>query len=249
MDSNQSGGGDSLLESPQIDATIKVYCGGGREDTGARDETGAYLGVGGTPVQRHQVSLYTTPVKRRELKVYKGGGEKPMFRGKGIEEFQKNPQLYTSMIETGKFILNELGTTSLKGTGSVRDTLKKFNVFFYGEPIADTSQLLVFSTVLSRSASAVRDTPGTLGILVLEIDDGWTLRLPEDTDDIHTQSTQSTVSIGPYWLRNPETLTPDTFFSGLTKSELLYMNDILFKGYPYRLIKGVLLENKERFFT
>jgi hypothetical protein len=353
MDSNQSGGGDSLLESPRIDATIKVYRGGGREDTGAKGET--YLGVGGTPVQRHQVSLYTTPVKRRELKVYKGGGDKEpgdkaMFRGKGIEEFEKNPELYTSMVETGKKVLqlhigegvksseidienkDALKQLTLENDVISTDTLhscfigkqftftlipKLLNGFIYGEKKSNgdlefRSQLLVFSTVLQKQdtelkgslteiltnftagletdvtqvatgvlegakttltgiADAVgtsvdvgeptlkrKNTPvaevpldtsiGMLGLLELQIEgDIWILKHKANVD--RSVPNLPTIFLGPYWLRDPEALTAESFFSNLTKSELLYMNDIIFKGYPYSVIKSILLEKKEDFFN
>ena len=351
MDSSeQSGGGDSLLESPQIDATIKVYRGGGMEDGGEDKEHvgGIYVGVGGTPVQRHQVSLYNTPVKRKELKVYKGGGEKPLFRGKGIEEFQKNPELYTAMIETGKKSLqskigegvksNEIDIEDLDGLKKLtvdNDVIstdnshscfigkqhtftlipKLLNVFIYGEKESDgnlefRSQLIVFSTVLKKQEPELKDgltkiltnltaglvtevnevatkalkgaettiqsiaeavgtplekptlklketsvseTPldtstGMLGLLELQIEgDIWILKHKANIS--RTGPNPPTIFLGPYWLRDPETLTAESFFSNLTKSELLYMNDILFKGYPYSVIKDILLEKKEDFFT
>jgi len=53
----------------------------------------------------------------------------------------------------------------------------------------------------------------------------------------------------PYIIRDPSTLTADEFFSTLTKSEVLYMSDVIFKGYPLKDLRGILTdERKEEFF-
>jgi hypothetical protein len=253
---------DSLLEHPRIDAEIKVYRGGGMV------EPTKYHGVTGE-VQRHQVSLYEIPKQKRELKVYRGGGEEEItFRGKGIREFMENKAFYESLKATGKHYLPEV--TEGQGQDSLQTALNDLHVFFYGEKgtfnFAFKSQLLLFSTVLASTTPKARDSPSTLGLLVLKVTgDTWTLRAEEAEVEaevvaeveVAVAEAEATVFIPPYWVRDPTTLTYTSFFTGLTKSEFLYMNDIIFKGYPYKFLTVVFTDdtykigdksNQEEFF-
>lgn len=253
---------DSLLEHPRIDAEIKVYRGGGMV------EPTKYHGVTGE-VQRHQVSLYEIPKQKRELKVYRGGGEEEItFRGKGIREFMENKAFYESLKATGKHYLPEV--TEGQGQDSLQTALNDLHVFFYGEKgtfnFAFKSQLLLFSTVLTSTTPKARDSPSTLGLLVLKVTgDTWTLRAEEAEVkaevvaevEVAVAEAEATVFIPPYWVRDPTTLTYTAFFAHLTKSEFLYMNDIIFKGYPYKFLTVVFTDdtykigdksNKEEFF-
>ena len=251
---DQTGGGDdSLLAAPRVDVAMKVYQGGGLSadgQEGAAEPVKKYKGVTGM-VSRHQVSLYTTPTHKVQLKVYKGGGSSPTFRGEGIKVFQENKEFYKTLLATGKYSLKKvLGEESeLKGEeADLKPALDKFGVFFYGENTSTLdlqykTQLLVFSTVDPEA-------PGRLGILILTVDNGWTITLPsEDLGSI------TSLHIGPYMIRDPDTLTADTFFEHLqngedthAKSERLYMKDVIFGGYPLSLLKKVLAEKKEEFF-
>ena len=78
-----------------------------------------------------------------------------------------------------------------KGTDydSFERMISKINVYFYGETTSKLklnqqfykTRLLVFSTALP--ASPDQKSPGTLGILVLTVNDGWTLSVPGDPSD------------------------------------------------------------------
>jgi hypothetical protein len=63
------------------------------------------------------------------------------------------------------------------------------------------------------------------------------------------EASTDTIDMPPYIIRDPSTLTANEFFSTLTKSEVLYMSDVIFKGYPLRNLFDVLTdERKEEFF-
>jgi hypothetical protein len=273
----QTGGGDdSLLQAPRVDVAMKVYQGGGLDGdqeiiTQEKDGEIKYKGVTGM-VQRHQVSLYKTPSHKVQLKVYMGGGRSSeRFRGEEINVFQENKQFYTLLLATGEYYLKKViaelsvsttpktpvkesqGKPELKGVkGELKGTLDKFGVFFYGENTSDfhedyKTQLLIFSTVMGKHDPK---SPGTLGICILTVDDGWTISLPSAFIDPPT-----TIRIGPYMMRDPTNLTADTFFEDLmhskdthAKSERLYMREVIFGGYPLSLLKKVLLEKKGEFF-
>jgi len=255
----QTGGGDdSLLAAPRVDVAMKVYQGGGLSADGQAGETEPvkkYKGVTGM-VSRHQVSLYSTPARKVQLKVYKGGGETgPTFRGEGIKVLQENKEFYKSLLATGKYYLDKvLGEEEvLKGQEEeLKSALDKFGVFFYGEMTSTftlqyKSQLLLFSTVMGTPDP---EAPGTLGILLLTVDDGWTISVPSEDLGLG-----GTVFIGPFMMRDPDHLTVDQFFEHLedgtdthAKSERLYMKEIIFGGYPLSLLKKVLAERREDFF-
>jgi len=247
---DQTGGGnDSLLEAPRVDVAMKVYQGGGLDVD--KDTKPTYKGVTGM-VRRHQVSLYTTPSHKVQLKVYKGGGSSPTFRGEGITIFQENKEFYKTLLATGKYYLEKvLGSAEGELAGEEADlkaTLDKFGVVFYGETTSTfdveyKTQLLVFST-------SDPEAPGRLGILILTVDNGWTITLPAEE-----LGTLTSLHIGPYMIRDPDALTADTFFEHIqdgtdthAKSERLYMKDVIFGGYPLSLLKKVLTERREDFF-
>ena len=240
-----------MLQAPRVDVAMKVYQGGGLDE--GKDTTpgkAIYKGVTGM-VQRHQVSLYKTPSHKVQLKVYKGGGSSPTFRGEGIKIFQENKEFYTTLLATGKYFLKKvLGEESeLRGEeADLKPALDKFGVVFYGETTTTfdlqyKTQLLVFSTIDPEA-------PGRLGILLLTVDNGWTITLPSEQ-----LGSLTSLHIGPYMIRDPDALTADTFFEHLengedthAKSERLYMKDVIFGGYPLSLLKKVLGEKKEEFF-
>ena len=67
---------------------------------------------------------------------------------------------------------------------------------------------------------------------------------------------KDSIILGPYWVRDPEGLGADEFFEhlvngndSLAKSERLYLNEVIFKGYPLQSLKGILSDKKEEFFT
>lgn len=258
---DQDGGGTDLLQTPQIDVAMKVYRGGGERE---------FLGLTGK-VQRHQVSLYNLPSERVGLKVYKGGGmeTEAKFRGMGLKSFQENPSIYKLLQKTGKYALKSV-ESRVKGNTEeeLKAELDKMNVFFYGEgKLNYTTQLLLFSTVLEpktkfadgsrglESSSQVAgidesgkgSAAGTIGILILEVGEGWSLYVPEDIKEIGEEAT--TILIGPYWVRDPNELTAESFFKNITASELIYINDIMIKDYPLRFLMHILKEKKEEFFT
>ena len=138
-------GGDSLLKLPQIDVAIKVFRGGGLEES----VTDTFYGVTGKPVARHQFSLLERPPQSAKLRVYKGGGMET-FRGKSLSDLQSKGN-YESLVTTGKVILEK---TTVKGDDdeSLKKALDACEVYFYGEEglfaFDYKSQVLLFSTTL-----------------------------------------------------------------------------------------------------
>jgi hypothetical protein len=146
---------------------------------------------------------------------------------------------------------------------SLKVILDAFNVFFYAGDTSRfhyTSQLLFFSTVLLPKTRITEDhkrqlvpvpqySSHTLGFIQLLVNDQkWKLSEAEEIvkeEPVKQIKKDRTIFIGPYWVRDPELLTYTSFFNGLTKGEIVYMEDVIFKGYPYSFLSDIF--NNERY--
>jgi len=151
-------GGDSLLKLPQMDVAIKVFRGGGLEESVIND---TFYGVTGKPVPRHQFSLLERPSESAKLRVYKGGGMN-MIEGKSLAEVQSKPE-YASLVATGREVLSKTETEG-DSVESLTAALNKCGVYFYGNngpfTLDYTSQVLLFSTALTPVPVAPAPAPG-----------------------------------------------------------------------------------------